>query len=106
MSVGTDPILGTFGDEEDATSTKIGPIKVQETLKIIPAKRTASYSVDLGPAKKPTGRLIGKVNLKSLTIEAPTTYSTALPRTLQAIDALLALATAMRTELLEQGVTE
>lgn len=75
--------------------------EVEANVRVIPAKRTASYSVPLGK-----GKLVGKVNLKGISIEAPSTYTTALPRTLAAIDALAALVAAMRAELVEQGVTE
>lgn len=82
---------------------------VEANVKIIPAKRSATFDVPIGkldPKKdnrgRPAPRLRATVNLKSITFGA----SSDIPKTLAAADAIIALAEAVRAELVEQGVTE
>ena len=85
------------------------PIGVEAKVRIIPAKRTASYSVPLTENKRDD--LIGKVNAKAVVITGGSgSYRTGqpveVPKTLAALDALAALVAAVREELVQQGVTE
>lgn len=75
---------------------------VEADVKIIPAKRTATFDVPLdGKAPAFTKiKLKAAVNTKSITFGA----SSEIPKTLAAIDAIIALAQAVRVELVEQGI--
>lgn len=80
---------------------------VAASVKIIPAKRTASFDVRLssaapGSSRYNAAKMTAKVNTASVTFGA----SSDVPKTLEAIDAIIALAQAVRAELVEQGVTE
>jgi hypothetical protein len=81
---------------------------VEAKVRIIPAKRSATYSVPITENKGDD--LIAKVNAKDVRITGGTTTYTSeqpkLPKTLAAIDALIALAQAVRAELVEQGIEE
>ena len=69
---------------------------VNATVKIVPAKRSARYDVPLGER----GKMTAAVNAKTITFSA----SSDIPKTLEAIDAIIALAHAVRAELVEQGI--
>lgn len=77
-----------------------GP-KVSGEVKVIPAKRTATFDVPLdGMAHVSKHKLKAAVNTKSITFGA----SSDIPKTLEAVDAIIALAHAVRVELVEQGI--
>lgn len=87
--------------EEEAGERE--PIAVEADVKIIPEKRTATYSVPLdGMAHLSRHKMHARVNLKSITLGG----SADIPKTLEAIDAIAALVAAVRDELVAQGVTE
>ena len=76
---------------------------VESNVKIIPAKRTARYDVALdGTAHLSKYRLSATINAKTITFGA----SSDIPKTLEAADAIIALAEAVRAELIEQGIQE
>lgn len=73
---------------------------VNADVKIIPAKRTASYDVALdGMAHLSKKKMTARVNVSGITV----TFSE-IPKTLEAVDAILALFGAVRAELVEQGI--
>jgi len=74
-------------------SEKVGGPVVNAAVKIIPAKRSARYDVPLGER----GKMTVAVNAKTITFGA----SSDIPKTL---DAIIALAHAVRDELVAQGV--
>lgn len=82
--------------------------EVKADVRIVPAKRTATYDVELGPAPAGSGprygppKLAARVNAKTITFGA----SSDIPKTLAAVDAIIALAQAVRAELVEQGIEE
>jgi hypothetical protein len=84
---------------------------VRADVKIIPAKRKATYDVPIDPAN-PKRKITATVNVRDVAISGPTRdYPTRvatipLPKTLEAIDNLVALLGAVRAELIEQGVEE
>lgn len=85
------------------------PAIVEAKVRVVPARRTASYSVPLNSNKRDD--LVGKVNAKSVVITGGAgAYRTGqpveLPKTLAAVEALADLVTALRAELREQGVEE
>lgn len=87
----------------------MGAPEVAAAVKIIPAKRTATYDVDLvtrDPSVDMRGRrwpsMRATVNLKTITLGG----SSDIPKTLEAVDAIAALVAAVRAELVEQGITE
>lgn len=74
---------------------------VSGEVKVIPAKRTATFDVSLdGMAHVSKHKLKAAVNTKSITFGA----SSDIPKTLEAVDAIIALAHAVRAELVEQGI--
>jgi hypothetical protein len=84
--------------------------EVRADVRIIPAKRSASYDVPL-ESDRPKPRIVfAKVQASDVTISSnwPGTGSrdglTRIPKTLEAINALAALIEAVRVELVEQGV--
>ena len=82
---------------------------VNANVKVIPAKRRATYDVPLGEGK---GKLIGSVNAKDIALGstmlnvAGRGYTAYIPKTLEAVAALNALADALYHELQEQGIEE
>lgn len=85
--------------------------KVNADVKIIPAKRTASYDVAV-ESDRPKPRVVAaRVNASDVTLSSnwPTASdrsSVKIPKTVAAVDAVLDLLVAVRAELGEQGVTE
>lgn len=82
---------------------------VEAKVRVVPARRTASYSVPITANKRDD--LVGKVNAKSVVITGGSgSYRTGqpveLPKTIAAINALDDLVAALRQELFEQGVVE
>lgn len=79
---------------------------VNADVKVIPAKRTAVYDVELAPVrfvsgrKTPAPKMSARVNAKSITIGG----TADIPKTLRAVDAIAALVAAVRAELVEQGI--
>lgn len=74
---------------------------VKAEVKIIPARRTARYSIPLSASGKgPT--LSANVNAKTITFGA----SADIPKTIEAADRIIALAQAVRAELVAQGIDE
>lgn len=61
-------------------------------------RRTASFKVDLGAKAV----MSAAVNTKSITFG----YTSDIPKTIEAADAIIALAQAVRAELVEQGIEE
>lgn len=84
------------------TEKEVGGVKVAGAVSIIPAKRTAVYDVvldsKLPPSRAP--KIAARVNAKSITFGA----SGDIPKTLEAVDAIIALATVVREELVGQGI--
>ena len=75
--------------------------RVNGEVKVIPAKRTATFDVPLdGLAHISKHKLKAAVNTKTITFGA----SSDIPKTLEAVDAIIALAHAVRVELVEQGI--
>lgn len=80
--------------------------KVNADVKVIPAKRTASYDVPLDDmASFLRLKLVGKVNASEVTL-ATGGSTIRIPKTFAAIDAVDALVQAIRAELVLQGVVE
>lgn len=80
---------------------------VASRVRIVPAKRTASYEVRLssaapGSSRYNGARLTANVNTKTITLGT----SADIPKTLEAVDAIAALVAAIRAELVEQGIVE
>lgn len=74
---------------------------VSGEVEVIPAKRTATFDVSLdGMAHVSKHKLKAAVSTKSITFGA----SSDIPKTLEAVDAIIALAHAVRVELVEQGI--
>lgn len=65
-------------------------------------RRTASFQVEFAEGRK----IVGRVNAKTVAVQVDGRYGNELPKTLEAVDALLDLLVAVRAELQEQGVTE
>jgi len=93
------------------TAKEINGVMVSGDVTIIPTKRTATYDVELGPKPPAIGPgaragvrrapvMSARVNAKSITFGG----SSDIPKTLAAVDAILALAYAVRDELEAQGV--
>lgn len=79
-------------------------VEVVADVRIVPAKRTASYEVAIPGACVVTGNVLAKdVTLRSSYGTANDRGVVRLPKTLEAVDALIALAQAVRAELVEQG---
>lgn len=78
--------------------------EVKADVKIIPAKRRATYTVPLGEHKLDV--LTADVQLSTIKISTRGNYSINLDRSLSQIDAAKALLDAVRAELIEQGVEE
>lgn len=83
--------------------------QVEANVRIIPERRTASYSVSISNNKRDD--LIGKVNRSAVVITGGSgTYRTGqpveLPKTLASLDALAELVAALRGELVTQGINE
>lgn len=83
-------------------------VEVRADVKIVPAKRKAAYDVPV-ESDRPKPRVIAAtVNAKDVTLSSnwPSAHSGRVffPKTLEAADALIALAIAVRAELAEQGV--
>jgi hypothetical protein len=82
---------------------------VNANVKVIPAKRKASYDVPLD-AENPGRKLTANVGTRDVALVArsrdyPVRMVTIpIPRTLEAIDNAIALLGAVRAELIEQGV--
>lgn len=90
-----------------------GKPEVKADVRIVPAKRTAVYDVELGPKSPAAGpgartgvrrapTMSARVNAKSITFGG----SSDIPKTLEAVDAIAALVAAVRDELIAQGVAE
>jgi hypothetical protein len=79
-------------------------VKVESQVRVIPAKRSASFSVPVD-VNETGGDIVGRVNIRSMSVTGPTSSSLYLPKTLYTIDAFVSLLEAMRAELIEQGVT-
>lgn len=75
--------------------------EVRSTIREI-RRRTASFVVEFGQKR----RIVGKVNAKTVTLQVDGRYGNELPKTLEAVDAMLDLLVAVRAELVEQGVGE
>jgi hypothetical protein len=79
-------------------------------ISIVPARRTASYSVQIRPdLRGAASKLVGLVNAKSIRLTGKAAgysgiSSIELPKTQEAVDALFALAHSLRVELFMQGV--
>lgn len=85
------------------------PDVVNANVKIIPAKRKATYDVPLD-AENPKRKLTANVGMRDVALVGATrdyphrTATIPIPRTLEAIDNAIALLVAVRAELVEQGV--
>lgn len=79
-------------------------IKVNADVKVIPAKRTASYDVPIDPDMAHLSKkLVGKVNAGAIVLVLGG-GKIELPKTTAALDALDALVEALKAELVLQGV--
>lgn len=85
--------------------------EVNADVRVVPARRTASYSVPLESDRPKPRALRAAVNVDtvSLTSNYPndgvgSDRAVRFPKTLEAADALIAIAQAVRAELTEQGV--
>ena len=94
-----DPATCTEDHNHPEPESDEGPV-VEATVEAIPAKRTARYEVPLdGMAHLSRHKLTASVNVKSITFGS----SSDIPKTIEAADAIIALAQAVRAELVEQG---
>jgi len=73
---------------------------VQQKLKIVPERRTAEYSVPLPDGAEARAR----VNRGNIGFEAAGSYTVNLPKSVGAVNAVIALFEAVRDELVVQGV--
>lgn len=90
-----------MSEKKSTTTTDLNGTPVAADVRIIPAKRTATFDVPLdGMAHLSKHKLKAAVNTKSITFGA----SSDIPKTLEAVDAIIALAHAVRAELVEQGI--
>jgi len=79
-------------------------VEVNADVKVIPAKRTATYDVPLDPDMAHLSKkLVGKVNAGAIVLVVGS-GKIEMPKTLAAMDALGALVVALRDELLLQDV--
>jgi len=83
-------------------------VEIEAKVRIVPAQRSAVYSV---PLTDDSGDdLIADVRATGITIRGSLSQyanqAPRLPKTIEAVDAMLALLGSVRTELIEQGVTE
>ena len=84
-----------------STTTDLNGTPVNADVKVIPAKRTATFDVPLdGMGHISKHKLKAAVNTKTITFGS----SSDIPKTLEACDAIIALAHAVRAELVEQGI--
>lgn len=92
------------------TAKEINGVTVSGDVTIIPTKRTATYDVELGPKIAIPGRpsanrrapsMSARVNAKTITFGG----SSDIPKTIAAVDAIIALGCAVRDELEAQGIT-
>lgn len=84
-------------------------VAVDAKVVIVPAKRKATYDVPVESDREKPRRLVGSVGTSqvSLTSTWPNqTHSLTFPRTIEAVNALRALADVLLDELVEQGVKE
>ena len=84
--------------------------EVTADVKIIPAKREATYEVPVESDRGRPRRLLANVQASQIGITSTWPGNRendriAMPRTLEACDALSALVAAVRAELVEQGVS-
>lgn len=82
---------------------------VAAKVKVVPARRTASYGVSL--TKRKADDVTARVNAKGVVLSGGVgsgygNKSVELPKTLAAVELVQRLLEAVRGELLEQGVTE
>lgn len=75
-------------------------VSVNADVKIIPAKRTATFDVPLDGVHGSKHKFKAAVNTKTITFGS----ASDIPKTLEAVDAIIALAHAVRVELVEQGI--
>lgn len=84
--------------------------QVEAKVKIVPAKRRATFDVEVpdrrvGRRTIPGRRITAAVNRDEVVFSTNGKgYYSYLPKTLEAVDATLALFEAVRAELVEQGV--
>lgn len=87
---------------------------VNADVKVIPAKRTASFDVPVESDRPTPRKLVGKVNTNDVHVSSTWAHASngnasgtmKMPKTLEAADALVALADAIRAELITEGITE
>lgn len=80
--------------------------EVKATVKVIPAKRKATFDVPVPTKDRPNARISAEVQLRQVTMWGGVDFgrgAIVLPRSLAAVD-LVALLGAVRGELVEQGV--
>ncbi len=94
-----------MGGEGDLRMSTSAELVVQEKVRVIPERRTAEYAVPLKRGTKIEAR--ARVNRNAISFEAAGSYAIGdIPKTLEAVDAILALFSSVRQELTIQGVTE
>jgi hypothetical protein len=77
-------------------------IKVESKIKIVPERRSATYDVALGSDDRRAPIMRATVSAKTISFAGLSD----IPKTLEAADAIAALAAAVRAELETQGITE
>lgn len=83
--------------------------EVKADIKVVRAKRRATFDVAVATATGSPGRITAEVQVRQVTVYGGVDFgrgAIVLPKTHAALDALEALLTAVRAELNEQGVTE
>lgn len=81
-------------------------VEVRADVKVVPAKRTASYAIPVDEAKAHDVTADVRSKYVALRGGLPDYRPFSFPRTLAATDAMIALLTAVRAEIELQGVTE
>lgn len=88
-------------------TAQMGRVTVEASVRVVPARRVASFTVPLRVESPTPHDVVIKATLQrtEVKIEWPSGRYY-LPRSLASIDSMAAMLDAVRAELIEQGVTE
>lgn len=90
-------------DRFGQTDAEQSSAKIKADVKIIPAKRTATYAMPTASGAE----LVARVNVKGIVLSSSRSAGgLSLEKTMADVSAAITLLEAVRAELIEQGVTE